>query len=185
MAKITTSDPYPRVQLVDTSSDKVCIIIVCLFVYSAPLVQDIDVAEQLVATGHAQWVRSHPPYPYTLSSHGNHPLLSVPNCVPLTDQSEVSVSFVQSPDLLFVIPTGYELLLSQLCERMNTLFDQSNESLSSIKIGDMVAANTPLNKQWYRGHVISFNKSDLSAVVRLVDYGVLFHLPLSQLRPLR
>ncbi len=151
-------------------------------------VQDIDIAEQLVATGHAQWAKPHPPYPRTLRYHRDepYPLLPLDNRISLSDESECTVSYVQSPDLLFLIPIGYELMLSQLCQRMNVECDQSDCSLSGgLSPGDFVAACIPLDNQWYRGHVISFNQSDCSALLRLIDYGVVVCLPLTQLKPLK
>lgn len=139
-----------------------------------------------MATGHAQWAKPHPPFPRTLRYHrdGPHPLLPYPNIISLNDQSDCSISYVQSPELLFLIPIGYKLKLSQLCVRMNVVCDQSDSSLSNVKTGDFVAACIPLDDQWYRGHVISFNQSDCSALLRLIDYGVVVCLPLTQLKPL-
>ncbi|XP_064387727.1 tudor and KH domain-containing protein homolog isoform X2 [Halichondria panicea] len=166
MAKVVTNTPT-KIQLIDTSNNK-----------------DVDIAESLVSTGHAQWAKPHPPYPRSLRYHRDeqHPLLPITNQVVLNDQSDCSVAYVESPDLLFVIPIGYELLLSQLCARMNAVYDQSDDSISTLQRGDTVAAH--LNTQWYRGHVISFNQSDCSALIRLVDYGVVVCLPSSQLKPL-
>ncbi len=144
----------------------------------------MNIAESLVSTGHAQWAKPHPPYPRSLRYHRDeeHPLLAITNQVALNDQSDYSVAYVQSPDLLFLIPIGYELLLSQLCVRMNAVYVQSDHSISTLQRGDTVAAQ--LNTQWYRGHVISFNQSDCSALIRLVDYGVVVCLPSNQLKPL-
>lgn len=172
MGRIVSTQITPTIQLVDTSSD-----------------QDIDIAEKLVSSGHTQWAKPHPPFPRSLRYRrdGQHQLLPIRSHVTFPDQSDCSVyvTHVQSPDLVFVVAVGYELLLTQLCEKLNTAYDQSDESLLSVDRGQWVAASFPLDKQWYRGHVISFNQSDTSVLVRLVDYGVVVCLPLTQLRPLK
>ena len=151
--------------------------------------QDIDIAEKLVSSGHAQWAKPNPPFPHSLrfNRDGQHLLPPIKNYVTLSNQSDclAYVSHVESPDLVFLIPVGYEILLTQLAEKLNAVCDQSDESLSSVESGAWVAASIPLDNQWYRGHVISFNQSDSSVLVRLVDYGVVMCLPLAQLRPLR
>ncbi len=145
----------------------------------------MNVADNLVGTGFAVYTRE-TPHPHSLryQVHSDTVLLPYPDHVTLTNQSECSIVYAQSPDLLFLRPIGYDILLNQLCARMNFEYKDNNEKLDNIKNGDFVALCLPLDSQWYRGHVISFNQSDSSALVRLLDYGIVVCVQDNQLKPL-
>jgi len=146
----------------------------------------VNIAEALVATGHAVYVRETPlPHSLRYQVHSDTPLLPHSNHVTLPDQSECSITYAQSPDLLFVRPIGYDILLSQLCLRMNSEYKDSCDGMKGVGPGDLCALSLPLDTQWYRGQVISYNQSDCSVLARLIDYGIVMCVPETQIRPLK
>ena len=111
MLRILSREGTLRVQIIDTSTDKVMweIYYMDTLHYSSCFysLKDIDIAERLVNSGHAHWADPHPPYPHSLRYHrdGNNAFLAPSGHVTFPNTSEsfpVYVSSVQTPNLVFV-----------------------------------------------------------------------------------
>lgn len=163
------SEQGPSVVIVDTSTE-----------------QDVDVAERLVALGHTHFVGTH-----SVRLRKDCSLLVAPptgghvTLPPPGEEFQATITAVESPTLMYLQPGKHRPRVEQLSVALGKTVP-SSPLLPQLQLAQLVAACPEGSDVWYRAQVleVAAAAAEGSALLRLLDYGTCYNVPLSFTRPL-